>query len=98
MCSSPRLRRHPLMSAAAVFLAMAAAPALGQSPPSNSDRPARETLAFVMESRGDLEGERALRAALAAEFPDDPRTQADYGRVLERSGDDPGALAAYRRA
>src|SRR5437667_7226513 len=63
-----------------------------------SNRPARELLAFDLESMGDLEGERRVRSALAAEYPDDPRVQADYGRVLERSGDDGGALRAYRRA
>src|SRR5437667_180129 len=55
-------------------------------------------LAFALESKGDLEGERRVRSALAAEFPDDPRIQTDYGRVLERSGEEPGALRAYRRA
>jgi hypothetical protein len=63
-----------------------------------ANRQAKEMLAFDLESMGDLEGERRLRAALAEEFPDDPRIQADYGRVLERSGDEEAALRAYRRA
>src|SRR3989442_13245902 len=63
-----------------------------------ANRGAKETLAFALESKGDLEGERRVRSALAADFPDDPRIQADYGRVLERSGEEPGALRAYRRA
>ncbi|HUD72617.1 MAG TPA: hypothetical protein VMQ62_11715, partial [Dongiaceae bacterium] len=62
------------------------------------NRRAQELLAFVLESRGDRAGERRVRAALAAEYPDDPRAQADYGRVLERSGRTAEALAAYRRA
>jgi len=63
-----------------------------------TNRRAREMLAFALESTGDLEGERRVRSALVAEFPDDARVQADYGRVLERSGDAAGALRAYRRA
>ena len=63
-----------------------------------ANRRAKELLAFDLESMGDLEGERRVRSALAVEFPNDPRIQADYGRVLERSGDDGGALRAYRRA
>lgn len=62
------------------------------------NRGAKEMLAFALESAGDLEGERRLRSTLAAEFPDDPRIQADYGRVLERSGMEDGALRAYRRS
>src|SRR5437867_1627856 len=62
------------------------------------NRGAQEMLAFALESKGDLEGERRVRSALAEEFPDDPRIQTDYGRVLERSGEEPGALRAYRRA
>jgi hypothetical protein len=63
-----------------------------------SNRRAKEMLAFALESMGDLEGERQVRSGLAAEFPDDPRIQADYGRVLERSGEEGAALRAYRRA
>jgi hypothetical protein len=63
-----------------------------------SKRRAKEMLAFALESSGDLNGERRVRSDLALESPDDPRIQADYGRVLERSGDDSGALRAYRRA
>ena len=63
-----------------------------------ANRGAKEMLAFALESMGDLEGERRVRSALAREFPDDPRIQADYGRALERSGDEDGALRAYRRA
>jgi len=63
-----------------------------------ADRRAREMLAFALESLGDVDGERQVRAALAEEFPDDARLQVDYGRVLERSGRESGALAAYRRA
>ena len=63
-----------------------------------ANRAAKEMLAFTLESTGDLEGERKVRSALAAEYPDDPRPQFDYGRVLERSGDEGGALRAYRRA
>lgn len=62
------------------------------------DRGAREMLAYALECVGDLGGEREVRSALAAEFPDDPGIQRDYGRVLERSGDDEGALSAYVRA
>ncbi len=63
-----------------------------------ANRRAKEMLAFDLESMGDLKGERQVRSALAAEIPDDPRVQTDYGRVLERSGDVGGALRAYRRA
>jgi hypothetical protein len=63
-----------------------------------TNRRAKELLAFTFESMADIEGERQVRAALAAEFPDDPRIQTDYGRVLERSGEDGGALRAYRHA
>src|SRR6267143_2587632 len=63
-----------------------------------TNRGAQEMLAFALESKGDLESERRVRSALAAEFPDDPRIQTDYGRVLERSGEEAGALRAYRRA
>lgn len=63
-----------------------------------ANREAKELLAFALESLGDLEGERQVRSALAAEFPADTRIQADYGRVLERSGEEGGALRAYRRA
>jgi tetratricopeptide (TPR) repeat protein len=63
-----------------------------------ANRRAQEMLAFALESMGDLEGERQVRSALAREFPEDSRIQSDYGRVLERSGDDGGALRAYRRA
>src|SRR5262245_61544328 len=63
-----------------------------------ANRRAHEMLAFALESTGDLDGERRVRSALAAEFPDYARLQADYGRVLERSGDMAGALRAYRLA
>jgi len=63
-----------------------------------ANRRAEEMLAFALESMGDLEGERRTRSALAARFPDDPRIQTDYGRVLERAGDEGGALRAYRNA
>ena len=63
-----------------------------------ANRRANEMLAFALESMRDLKGERQVRSALAAEFPDDPRIQTDYGRVLERSGDEGRALRAYRRA
>lgn len=63
-----------------------------------ANRRAREMLAFALESNGDLEGERRVRSDLAVEFPSDPRVLADYGRVLERSGDEGEALRAYRRA
>src|SRR5690349_3176001 len=56
------------------------------------NRGAKELLAFALESMGDLKGEREVRSALAVEFPDDARIQADYGRVLERSGDESAAL------
>ena len=63
-----------------------------------SNRAAKELLAFALESMGDLPGERRVRADLASEFQRDAGVQADYGRVLERSGDESGALRAYRRA
>jgi hypothetical protein len=63
-----------------------------------TNRRAQELLAFALESRGDLAAERATRSALARDLPDDPRIQTDYGRVLERSGDDLAALRAYERA
>ncbi|HKQ20325.1 MAG TPA: tetratricopeptide repeat protein, partial [Candidatus Eisenbacteria bacterium] len=44
-----------------------------------ANRRAKEMLAFALESRGDLEGERQVRSTLAARFPDDPRIQTDYG-------------------
>src|SRR5258705_7713588 len=61
-----------------------------------ANRRAKEMLAFDLESMGDLKGERQVRSALAAEIPDDPRVQTDYGRVLERSGDVGGALPPVR--
>jgi hypothetical protein len=63
-----------------------------------ANRRASELLGFALESLGDIKRERRVRSALAAEFPGDPRVQADYGRVLERSGDEAGALRAYRHA
>jgi len=63
-----------------------------------SNRRAQELLAFSLESSGDLAGERAVRSSLAREYPDDARIQADYGRVLERSGEDVAAMRAYQRA
>jgi tetratricopeptide (TPR) repeat protein len=63
-----------------------------------TNRRARELLAFALESAGDLDEERQVRSALARDYPSDPRIQADYGRVLERSGEESGALRAYRRA
>src|SRR6266478_1987281 len=36
-----------------------------------TNRGAKEMLAFVLESMGDLEGERRVRSALATAFPDD---------------------------
>lgn len=62
------------------------------------DRRAKELLAFALESKGDLAGERRVRSALAEAYPYDARIQADYGRILERSGDERGALSAYLRA
>jgi hypothetical protein len=63
-----------------------------------ANRRAKEMLAFALESMGDLEEEHRVRAGLAAEFPNDAHIQTDYGRVLERSGDEGAALRAYRRA
>lgn len=63
-----------------------------------SNLAASEMLAFALESKGDLDGERLVRAKLAARFPRDARIQADYGRVLERSGRAAEALRAYHRA
>jgi hypothetical protein len=63
-----------------------------------SNREAREMLAYALESAGDREGERQVRAALARDFPDNARVHSDYGRVLERSGADSEALVEYRRA
>jgi hypothetical protein len=63
-----------------------------------SNRRAKELLAFALESTGELERELRVRAALAAEYAGDAGTQADYGRALERSGDDGAALQAYSRA
>jgi tetratricopeptide (TPR) repeat protein len=62
------------------------------------NRRARELLAFAMESTGDRDAERLVRASLAADFPDDAGLQAAYGRALERSGRGEEALAAYRHA
>jgi len=62
------------------------------------NRSAQEMLAFALESMGDLKGERQVRSALAAAYPNDARIQADCGRVLERSGDEGAALRAYLRA
>jgi len=63
-----------------------------------ANRQAREMLAFAFESSGDLADERRTRAALVNDFPDDARLHADYGRVLERSGEDAEALREYQRA
>lgn len=62
-----------------------------------SNRPARELLASSLEATGDLAEELALRAALARDATES-RPVFDYGRALERSGDDAAALRAYRRA
>ena len=91
-----------LERAAALVRARAFVPAaamlrkLLETDPAN--RAAQEMLAFALESSGDLAGERKVRSALAARFPEDAQVQADYGRVLERSGEDGAALRAYRRA
>jgi tetratricopeptide (TPR) repeat protein len=63
-----------------------------------SNRGAQELLAFALESSGDFEGERRVRAALVAAQPGDSPLWFDYGRVLERLGDEAGALRAYRHA
>src|SRR5437867_948890 len=63
-----------------------------------SNRGAKELLAFAYESMGNLDAERRVRAELAERYPNDQRAQTDYGRVLERSRDEGGALRAYRRA
>jgi tetratricopeptide (TPR) repeat protein len=58
---------------------------------------ARHMLAWALESEGDLAGELAVRAPLAA---DDPSfdAQRDYGRALERAGDFRDALHSYQAA
>ncbi|HEU4734642.1 MAG TPA: hypothetical protein VFT22_42415 [Kofleriaceae bacterium] len=58
---------------------------------------ARELLAASLEGSGDLNGELAVRAALARDATTSRRVL-DYGRALERSGDYAAALRAYRRA
>lgn len=58
---------------------------------------ARELLASSFEGSGDLKNELALREDLA-HHATTSRTLFDYGRALERSGDDSAALRAYRRA
>jgi tetratricopeptide (TPR) repeat protein len=60
-------------------------------------RRARELLAAALEGSGDLDGELALREDLARDATTS-RPVFDYGRALERSGDDSAALRAYRRA
>jgi tetratricopeptide (TPR) repeat protein len=58
---------------------------------------ARHMLAWALEAQGNLPAELAVRSRLAE---DDPSLEAqrDYGRALERAGDDAGALRAYRSA
>ncbi len=60
----------------------------------------REMLAWVLERRGDTDGELTLRAHLASEDGvDDPSgRQVRYGQALERSHDYAGALDRYRQA
>lgn len=60
---------------------------------------ARDMLAWVLESRGKLDEELAVRGALANEWSTDPgRLTAEHARVLERDHQYPEALKAYRRA
>jgi tetratricopeptide (TPR) repeat protein len=58
---------------------------------------ARHMLAWALEAQGKLPEELAVRSRLAT---DDPSldAQRDYGRALERAGDDAQALRAYRSA
>jgi tetratricopeptide (TPR) repeat protein len=58
---------------------------------------ARELLASSLEVTGDLNDELVLRETLAHDAATS-RSWFDYGRALERSGDDAAALRAYRRA
>lgn len=60
---------------------------------------ARAMLAWVLESRGKLDEELALRAALAREWSTDPGgLTAEHARALERDHQYPEALTAYYRA
>ena len=64
---------------------------------SPAQRRALEMLAWIEEARGQLDGELAVREALARDSTTSGAVR-DYGRALERSGDWAGALTMYRRA
>lgn len=62
-------------------------------------RRAREILAWVLEARGRVAEEVAIRGAISAdETQRDPKHTVAHGRALERSRDYHGALARYRAA
>lgn len=56
-----------------------------------------EMLAWVLEAKGELADELAVRKDLVTDDAG-ATTLRDYGRALERSGDWAGALRAYRKA
>lgn len=56
-----------------------------------------EMLAWVLEAKGQVGDELAVRKGLATDDAG-ATTLRDYGRALERSGDWAGALRAYRKA
>jgi hypothetical protein len=89
-------RAAQLIEARAVDQAMTLLDGLLAGDPAN--RRARELLAFAFESAGDFKRELRVRAALAADYPNDAQIQAAYGRVLERTGDERAALAENLRA
>lgn len=60
-------------------------------------RRGQELLAWIAEAQGHLDRELALREQLTR-GTDKADAMRDYGRVLERSGNWAGALAAYRKA
>src|SRR6185369_6723360 len=55
---------------------------------------AREMLGWALEVTGDLDGELAVRASLAADVPT-PANHRDYGRALERAADYRAARDQY---
>lgn len=59
---------------------------------------AREMLAWVLDSRGNLDGALALRAVFAEEWTDHPRKTLEYAQTLERAYEYPEALDRYRHA
>lgn len=88
--------------AAALFAAQQAEAALAELAPLLQTAPEnaayRNLKAGCLALIGDDAGATALHAALAAEFPDNPRIAINHGHALRTAGQRDAAIAAYRRA